>query len=56
VSGTVTAANGALEGDPSLVNSAPEGEGWFFKMTLSDAGELDGLMDVEAYKSWVATL
>jgi len=56
VSGTVTEANGALEGDPSLVNSAPEGEGWFFKMTLSDAGELDGLMDVEAYKSWVATL
>jgi glycine cleavage system H protein len=56
VSGTVTEANGALEGDPALVNSAPEGEGWFFKMTLSDAGELSGLMDVEAYKSWVATL
>jgi glycine cleavage system H protein len=56
VSGTVTEANGALEGDPALVNSAPEGEGWFFKMTLSDAAELDGLMNVEAYKSWVATL
>ena len=56
VSGTVTEANGALEGDPSLVNSAPEGEGWFYKMTLGNAGELDGLMDVEAYKSWVATL
>jgi glycine cleavage system H protein len=56
VSGTVTEANGALEGDPALVNSAPEGEGWFYKMTLSDAGELEGLMDVEAYKSWVATL
>lgn len=56
VSGTVTEANGALEGDPALVNSAPEGEGWFYKMTLGNAGELDGLMDVEAYKSWVATL
>jgi glycine cleavage system H protein len=56
VSGTVTEANGALEGDPSLVNSAPEGEGWFYKMTLGNEGELDGLMDVEAYKSWVATL
>jgi glycine cleavage system H protein len=56
VSGTVAEANGALEGDPALVNSAPEGEGWFYKMTLSDAGELEGLMDVEAYKSWVATL
>lgn len=56
VSGTVTESNGALEGDPALVNTAPEGDGWFYKMTLSDAGELDGLMDVEAYKSWVATL
>lgn len=56
VSGTVTEANGALEGDPSLVNSAPESEGWFYKMTLGNPGELDGLMDVEAYKSWVATL
>jgi glycine cleavage system H protein len=56
VSGSVTEANAALEGDPSLVNSAPEGEGWFFKMTLSNPEELGGLMDVDAYKSWVATL
>ena len=56
VSGTVTEANAALEGDPALVNSAPEGEGWFFKLTLSDATELDGLMNATAYKAWVATL
>lgn len=56
VSGSVTEANAALEGDPSLVNSAPEGEGWFFKMTLSNPEELGGLMDVDAYKTWVATL
>ncbi len=56
VSGTVTEANAALEGDPALVNSAPEGEGWFFKLTLSDPSELDGLMDEAAYKAWVATL
>lgn len=56
VSGTVTEANAALEGDPALVNSAPEGEGWFFKLTLSDTTELDGLMDAAAYKAWVATL
>ena len=56
VSGTVTEANAALEGDPALVNSAPEGGGWFFKLTLSDMAELDGLMDVAAYKAWVATL
>ena len=56
VSGTVTEGNAALEEDPSLVNSAPEGEGWFFKLKLSDPAELDGLMDADAYKAFVATL
>jgi glycine cleavage system H protein len=56
VSGTVTAGNDALGDDPSLVNSDPEGAGWFFKLTLSDAGELDGLMDEAAYKAFVAGL
>ncbi|MFZ4689150.1 MAG: glycine cleavage system protein GcvH [Polymorphobacter sp.] len=56
VSGTVTEANAALEADPALVNTAPEGEGWFFKLTLSDVSELDGLMDAAAYKAWTATL
>lgn len=55
-SGTVTEANAALAEDPALVNTAPEGEGWFFKLTLSDVSELDGLMDAAAYKAWVATL
>ena len=52
VSGEVTEANSALEEDPSLANSAPEGEGWFFRLTLSDPGELEGLMDEAAYKSF----
>ena len=56
VSGEVTEGNGALEGDPSLVNSAPESEGWFFKLSLSDTSELEGLMDAEAYKTYVAEL
>lgn len=56
VSGTIAEVNGALEGEPALVNSAPTGEGWFFKLTLSDAGELDGLMDEAAYKAFVAGL
>jgi glycine cleavage system H protein len=56
VSGTVTEANAALEADPALVNTAPETDGWFFKLTLSDASELDGLMDEAAYKAWIATL
>jgi len=56
VSGTVTEANSELEADPSLVNSSPEGSGWFFKLTLSDPGELEGLMDETAYKAFVAGL
>ncbi len=56
VSGTVTQANAALEADPALVNTAPESDGWFFKLTLSDPSELGGLMDEAAYKAWVATL
>jgi glycine cleavage system H protein len=56
VSGTVTEGNAALEGEPALVNTAPEGDGWFFKLTLDDAGELDGLMDEGAYLAFVAGL
>jgi len=56
VSGTVTESNPALADDPSLVNSAPEAEGWFFKLTLSDASELDGLMDKAAYDAFVSSL
>jgi glycine cleavage system H protein len=56
VSGTVTEGNAALEADPALVNSDPEGAGWFFKLTLSDASELDGLMDGAAYAAFVAGL
>lgn len=56
ISGTVIEANGALEDDPSLVNSSPEEDGWFFKLTVADEGELDGLMDEEAYGKFVANL
>jgi glycine cleavage system H protein len=49
ISGEVTEVNAALEADPSLVNSAPEADGWFFRMTVGNAGELDGLMDSGAY-------
>lgn len=56
VSGTVTEGNDALEGDPALVNTDPEGEGWFFKLTLSDTSELASLMDEAAYKAFVEAL
>jgi len=56
VGGTVTEVNADLEADPALVNSGAETGGWFFKLTLSEASELDGLMDEAAYKAFVATL
>lgn len=52
VSGEVVEGNNALVEDPSLVNSDPEGEGWFFRLRLSDPSQLEGLMDAEAYKSF----
>jgi len=56
VSGTVTEGNPALEDDPALVNTAPESDGWFFKLQIADAGELDGLMDEGAYQDFVSQL
>ena len=56
VSGDVTESNSALADDPALINRDPEGEGWFFKLKLSDPSELDGLMDEAAYRDWVKTL
>ena len=52
LSGEVVEVNEALEDDPALVNSSPEDDGWFFKMTVSDKSELEGLMDDKAYKSF----
>ena len=56
VSGTVLEANGALEAAPDLVNSSPEADGWFFKVTLSNPAELEGLLDEAGYKAFVDTL
>ncbi|QGN53516.1 glycine cleavage system protein GcvH [Novosphingobium sp. Gsoil 351] len=56
VSGTVSGVNEALADNPELVNSAAEGDGWLWRMTLSDASELGALMDEPAYRSFVDTL
>ncbi|WP_374763348.1 glycine cleavage system protein GcvH [Yunchengibacter salinarum] len=56
VGGTVTGINATLEDEPGQVNESPEGDGWFFTMTLSDSSELEGLMDAAAYADFVATL
>ena len=49
ITGEVTEVNEALRGDPSLANSDPLGQGWFFKVKATNASELDGLMDETAY-------
>ena len=55
-SGEVTETNGALDGEPGKVNEDATGEGWLFKMTITDAGDLDDLMDEGAYQSYVEGL
>ncbi len=50
--GTVTEVNEALRADPSLANSDPLGNGWFFKVALADASALDALMDETAYTAF----
>ena len=52
VSGEVVEGNQALVDDPALVNSSAEGDGWFFKLRLSNPSELEGLMDAAAYKAF----
>jgi glycine cleavage system H protein len=54
VSGEVIEGNGALADEPSLVNTDPEGQGWFFKLRLSDPSQLEGLMDADAYRTFCA--
>ena len=49
VSGTVTEVNEALNGNPGLVNADPGAEGWMFKIAISNAGEIDSLLDDAAY-------
>ena len=56
VAGEVIEGNAAVADDPALINRDPEGDGWFFKLKLADAGELDGLMDEGAYRDFLATL
>ena len=56
VTGVITEGNPALEDDPALVNSAPEGNGWFFKLTITQPDELEALMDEAAYKAFCDTL
>jgi len=52
-SGTVAAVNTALMDEPGLINTAPAGDGWIYKLTLDDPAELDALMDDAAYEKHI---
>ncbi len=54
VSGEILEVNETLRDDPALANSDPLGTGWFFKVKLSDASQLDALMDDTAYSTFSA--
>ena len=56
VSGEVVEVNEALRADPSLANSDPMGQGWFFKVKVSDMAEFDQLMDPPGYDALLKTL
>lgn len=56
VSGVVLEGNAALEDNSGLVNEDAEGDGWFFKLTISDPSELEDLMDDAKYADFVSKL
>ncbi len=56
ISGTISAVNDALDANPEKVNSDCYGDGWICAITPSDAGELDALMDADAYAALLASL
>tara|TARA_B100000131_G_C17683772_1_gene437652 strand:- start:165 stop:548 length:384 start_codon:yes stop_codon:yes gene_type:complete len=53
IAGEVTEANESLEDAPEQINQDPYGDGWIWKMTISDAGELDSLLDAVAYSELI---
>ena len=56
MAGEVVATNTAIVDDPSMVNSSPTDDGWFFKLKIADAAQLDELMDEETYAAFVDEL
>jgi len=53
VSGEIVEGNAGIADDPATVSGDPAGNGWFFKVKMSNVSELDGLMDADGYKAYV---
>jgi glycine cleavage system H protein len=56
VAGEVIEVNGALGDEPGSVNADPEGNGWFLKMKVSHAADVEPLMDIDAYRAFLQTI
>lgn len=54
ISGTVSTVNNDLADEPEKLNADPYGEGWICSVTITDAGELDALLDAAAYQAFIA--
>jgi glycine cleavage system H protein len=54
VAGTVLEVNQEIVDDPSIVNTDPQGAGWFFKVTMASASDADALLDEDAYKKLIS--
>jgi glycine cleavage system H protein len=56
VGGEVIEVNGALADEPGTVNADPEGEGWFFKLRVTNPTEVEALMTIDAYQEFLRTI
>jgi glycine cleavage system H protein len=56
VAGEIVAVNGALADQPGVVNSDPEGEGWFVRLKVANAADVEALMTLEAYQEFLQTI
>jgi glycine cleavage system H protein len=56
VAGEIVAVNSALADQPGIVNSDPEGEGWFVRLKVANAADVDALMTIEAYQEFLQTI
>lgn len=56
VGGEVVSVNGAIDGDPAIVNASPYGDGWMIRVRVEDGAALSGLMESEEYGRYVAGL
>lgn len=56
IDGEIILVNDKLTGDPALVNNKAESDGWFFKLKMTDASQLNELMDEQTYKAYLKDL